>query len=486
MSPSTAPHPPSTSPGRIPPSGPTPPVGAPPSASVRLSDLVSALSYALDITEGQPEGHAVRTCLIGMKLGAELKLPAYVRSSLFYALILKDLGCSSNSAKVAYLFGANDHDVKRDVKMTDWTKPGPALKYLFRNALPGRSLIRRVLRTIDLAIRGSRGAREIQRIRCDRGAEIARLIGLPEEAASAILHLDEHWDGSGYPRSLKGPEIPVTSRILCLAQAVEVFWRAYGVGAACTMARERSGTWFDPSLVQALATFEQDTSFWERLRQPDVRDQLAGLEPADRVMIADDTRLDLIAQAFARVIDAKSPWTYRHSERTAGIAEGIGKILGLDPGMTRDIRRGALLHDIGKLGVSSLILDKSGPLTGPEWYEMRSHPEKTHALLSRVPCFSDVAELAGAHHERLDGSGYFRGLTVDRLTLAARTIPVADIFEALTADRPYRAGLTRDEAFKIMKPQAGVRICRECFEALDAFLRTDDGSRYLQKEKPQS
>ncbi|HEU4339331.1 MAG TPA: HD domain-containing phosphohydrolase [Planctomycetota bacterium] len=455
----------------------------PATLSVRLSEIVSALSYALDITEGQPEGHAVRTCIIGMRLAKEIGLPHESMSALYYALILKDLGCSSNSARVSYLFGAHDRDVKRDVKVTDWTHPIDAIKYLYRNALPGRSTWRRVLRTMDLAIRGSRGAREIQRIRCDRGAEIARMIGLPEETASAILHLDEHWDGSGYPRSLKREEIPQTSRVLCLAQTVEVFCRAYGVPSAVQMARERSGTWFDPSLVQALGDIEKDAVFWDRLQRLDARDQVAALEPPDRILKADGARIDVIAQAFARVIDAKSPWTFRHSERTAAIAYGIGKLLGLDAPTLRDIRLGALLHDIGKLGVSNLILDKQGPLTGPEWYEMRSHPEKTHRMLSRISCFSDVAELAGAHHEKLDGSGYFRGLTVDRLTLAARTIPVADIFEALTADRPYRAGLSKAEVFKIMKPQAGVSISKECFDALDAFLLTIDGLPYTKKEK---
>ena len=452
-------------------------------ARVRLSEIVSALSYALDITEGQPEGHAVRTCIIGMRLAKEISLPAGSMSSLYYALILKDLGCSSNSARVASLFGADDRDVKRDVKVTDWTHPIQALKYLYRNALPGRATWRRVLRTMDLAIRGSRGAREIQRIRCDRGAEIARMIGLPEETASTILHLDEHWDGSGYPRSLKREEIPLTSRVLCLAQTVEVFARAYGVPAAGAMTRERSGTWFDPSLVQAFGAIEKDDAFWDRLTRLDARDQVAALEPADHILRADEDRIDVIAQAFARVIDAKSPWTFRHSERTASLAAGIGRLLGLDDASIRDIRRGALLHDIGKLGVSSRILDKQGPLTGPEWYEMKMHPEQTHRILSRVSCFADVAELAGAHHEKLDGSGYFRGLTVERLTLQARTIPVADIYEALTADRPYRAGLTKGEVFKIMKPQAGVSISKECFEALDAFLLTVEGLPFTRKEQ---
>src|SRR6185503_14736962 len=136
----------------------------------------------------------------------------------------------------------------------------------------------------------------------------------------------------------------------------------------------RSGTWFDPNLVAALGAIEKDHGFWDQLQRLDARDQVAALEPPERIIKADGARIEVIAQAFARVIDAKSPWTFRHSERTAAIAYGIGKLLGLDAPSLRDIRLGALLHDIGKLGVSNLILDKQGPLTGPEWYEMRSHP----------------------------------------------------------------------------------------------------------------
>src|SRR5262245_19443792 len=246
--------------------------------SVRLSEIVSALSYALDITEGQPEGHAVRTCLIGMRLARELNLDSGSRSALFYSLILKDLGCSSNSARMTSLFCADDRALKRDVKLIDWTRPGLALAYIYRSVLPGRSVFRRILRTISIAVRGRREPRAVERIRCDRGAEIARMIGLPDESARAILHLDEHWDGSGYPRSLRGAEIPMTSRIMGLAQTVEVYWRAAGTAGACAMARERSGTWFDPDLVRALDAVEKDADFWNRLGRADARDQVTALE----------------------------------------------------------------------------------------------------------------------------------------------------------------------------------------------------------------
>ena len=242
--------------------------------------------------------------------------------------------------------------------------------------------------------------------RCDRGAEIARMLYLSEATAAAIRSLDEHWDGRGLPDGLRGEEIPLLARILCLAQTVEIFHAAGGVDAARAVARRRRGRWFDPALVDALPAIWRDRAFWRTLEQPDV----SGWEPADLLLRADDDRLDRIAEAFARVIDAKSPFTARHSERVAEIAVGIGGILGFDPETQRDLRRAGLLHDIGKLAISNRILDKPGKLTEAEFAAIKRHPAHSLEILARAPCFAAIAALAANHHERIDGSGYPRGL----------------------------------------------------------------------------
>src|SRR5277367_1905981 len=188
---------------------------------LRLSEVVSAMSYALDITEGQPEGHAVRTCMIGMRLAKEIYLSPKQRSALFYALLLKDLGCSSNASKVCYLFNADDRQAKSALKTTNWTRFSGKLGYMLRNAAPGGSFTERIASFMRVAKGGATAARELIEMRCDRGATIARNLSMPEETATAIRSLDEHWDGQGHPAGLIGEDIPILARILGVAQTVE-------------------------------------------------------------------------------------------------------------------------------------------------------------------------------------------------------------------------------------------------------------------------
>jgi putative nucleotidyltransferase with HDIG domain len=434
---------------------------------VRLSEVIGALSHALDITEGQPRGHAERTCLIGMRLAEMLDMPAADRSSLFYALLLKDAGCSSNAAKVAELYGADDAQVKRDRKTTDHLQAAQSLKHLWRATSPGRPL-EKASRLRALVRHGSGGSRALTALRCERGARIARLAGLGDITATAIRHLDEHWDGNGYPTGAAGEAISLGGRILCLAQTMEVFWQGGGPRAAIDVARERRGTWFDPALVDLAVRLEHDDAFWTELAAGEV----GGHEPVDRVVFAGDDHLDRIAQAFAQVVDAKSPYTGQHSAGVTEIADGMAATLGMDATERRDLRRAALLHDIGKLGVSNRILDKPGKLDDAEWSAMRRHPDLTLSILTQVGAFADLAEVAANHHERLDGRGYGRGLTAEQLDLPSRLLAVADVAEALTAERPYRGAMPADDALAIMRRDAGTSLDACAFEACEAWLPT--------------
>jgi putative nucleotidyltransferase with HDIG domain len=432
---------------------------------IRLSGVIGALSYALDIAEGQPPGHAVRSCLIGMRLAEELQLPAAERSDLFYALLLKDAGCSANASRMAQLFAADDLSAKRTSKLIDWSSGPAALIWSLRTAAPGAGLRAR----IDV-LRGIRDegdvTRQFMETRCDRGAEIARMLFLSEHTAAAIRSLDEHWDGGGMPDGLRGEEIPLAARILCFSQTVEVFHAQRGVQAACRMARRRRGRWFDPALVDAFLAFAGEREFWATLEAPDV----SQWEPPDLALAGDELRLDRIAEAFARVIDAKSPFTATHSQRVAELAVGAGAQLGFDTAQLRVLRRAGLLHDIGKLAISSRILDKPGKLTDEEFRVIQSHPVHTLAILERAPCFAELAQLAANHHEKLDGSGYPRGLAAPELDTPMRVLAVADVYEALTAQRPYREALTPHAAFEIIDRDVPHKLDRTAREALAASL----------------
>src|SRR4051794_16145444 len=180
------------------------------------------MSYALDITEGEPAGHAQRVCKIGMRLAQALELDPVTRSRLFYALLLKDAGCSANSAKMAALFGADDHVAKRTSKRIDWSGRLPAFMWSVRTVAPRGSPRRRIDRLRTIKAEGE-VTRALMQARCERGAEVALMLGLEIETADAIRTLDEHWDGGGQPRGLRAHEIPLLGRILCLAQTVEIF-----------------------------------------------------------------------------------------------------------------------------------------------------------------------------------------------------------------------------------------------------------------------
>jgi putative nucleotidyltransferase with HDIG domain len=434
-------------------------------AQIALSGVIGALSYALDIAEGEPPGHAVRSCLIGMRLAAELDLPADERSDLFYALLLKDAGCSANANRMAALFAADDRAAKATSKLVDWSDKRAAFVWSLRTVAPGAGLRRRFE-----VLRGIRDEGDVTRkfmeARCDRGAEIARMLFLSEQTASAIRSLDEHWDGRGMPDGLCGEEIPQAARILCLAQTVEVFHASGGITAARAMAKRRRGRWFDPALVDAFLRFCSDRDFWAALESPDVSEW----EPPDFALVGDDARLDRIAEAFARVIDAKSPFTARHSERVAEIADGIAAVLRFDGDGRRILRRASLLHDIGKLAISNRILDKPGKLSDDEFRAIKTHPVHTLRILERAPCFAELADLAANHHEKLDGSGYPRGLRADELDLPMRVLAVADVYEALTADRPYRGPLPVQEALEIIDRDIPGRLDAEVRSALEVHV----------------
>lgn len=433
---------------------------------LRLSEVLAGLSYALDITEGQARGHTERSCLIGMRLAAALDLDDDARSSLFYALLLKDAGCSSNAARVAALFGADDAAVKSSRRMTDTSSTPAALLHVLRTAGAGGSPLEKGRRVAAVLRSGRAGARSLIELRCERGAAVALSIGLDEEVARAIMDVDEHWDGGGYPAGTSGDAISLAGRVLCLAQTAEVFWQHGGPGAACEIVRQRRRSWFDPALVDAFAGLEHDKQFWYSLEAPAV----ASLEPPEQVIVADDDRLDRVAHAFASIVDAKSPYTAHHSEGVAAISMTLAGLLDVDAETRITLYRAALLHDVGKLGVSNRILDKPGGLDPTERETVRHHPQWSMEILSRVGPFGDVARIAAAHHERLDGSGYYQGLTAAQLDRPSRILAVADVAEALSAERPYRPPLDPDEVLRIMQPDAGRALDPDALVALAQML----------------
>jgi len=398
---------------------------------IPLVSVISGLSHALDLTEGHPPGHANRSCIIGMRIAQALGLPAEQQTNLHHALLLKDAGCSSNAQRVTELFGGDDHEVKRAVWLRDWRRFSEQVSYALEYTERRGSLFAKLRKLVVLATKGPRGGGELFRIRCDRGAQIALAMGFPRQTAEAIRSMDEHWDGWGYPDGLRRHAIPLESRIINLAQVAEIFFETGGPALALDTVAKRSGRWFDPELVRVFTRIATPTGFWHPLRGEDLVSTVTALQPAPTSIAADPDTLERIALAFAWVIDAKSPYTYEHSEGVSSIVARIGERMGFSVEQLARLRQMALLHDIGKLAVPNRILDKPGPLTDEEFQIVREHPRHTYEILRRVPIFDELADEASAHHERMDGRGYHRGIPGGSLSTTARVLAVADVMDAL-------------------------------------------------------
>jgi HD-GYP domain-containing protein (c-di-GMP phosphodiesterase class II) len=435
---------------------------------VRLAEVVAPLSYALDLTEGQPFGHAARACVIGMRIARLLGMPEAKQADLYYALLLKDAGGSSNASRLFHILNADEIRAKHAARTVDWTRLGwDSVQYAMSNVPTEASFMERMQRLLQVTANHRTDSRDLAKIRGERGALLALRMGFSERVAAGINSIDEHWNGLGSPDGLRGDAIPLFSRIMLLAQTLEVFYTYSGPDEAISVAQTRSGRWFDPDLVRVAAALAKNGSLWLGLENAPLRTAIA-MEPMDHRPRADADMLDHVCDAFGDIIDAKSPFTYRHSVGVADAAVAIGRHFSMSDDDLDFLRRASLLHDLGKLGVSNTLLEKPGKLTSDEWELMKVHPYFTMEILNRVPGFGELSDVAAAHHERLDGSGYFRKWGASQLNLPARILAVADVFDALSAKRPYRDAMPLKKIFASMDKEAPHALDADCVAALKA------------------
>lgn len=427
--------------------------------------ILAALSLALDLVEGQPEGHSLRTCRIAIRIGRDAGLDDTQLNHLFYAALLKDTGCSNNSVRIHNIFGGDDLVTKSRVKFIDWTSSFESVKFALFNMERGSSIGLKLRRMAANVGPPTKVMRAVTEARCTRGAEIARMLGFGDDVSSAVRDLDEHWDGRGAPRGVHGDAIPVFARILCLAQTFEVFLSAFGLDTAYDMLQKRSGSWFDPELAAVMSGLRSDATFWwdyfDRAYSADADLEVPG---GDTEVMGVD--LDRICDAFGMIVDAKSGFTWDHSVRVAHVAIELADYFDFNAERRSTLRRAALLHDIGKLGIATSILEKPGRLEPEELTIMQQHPRHSFEILNRVPTFKRIAEISSGHHERLDGNGYWRRVGADQLDLDTRILAASDVFDALSTKRPYKEALPLDQVLGIMESDSGTGLDPECVTAL--------------------
>jgi HD-GYP domain-containing protein (c-di-GMP phosphodiesterase class II) len=431
-------------------------------AGVRLAELVGALSLATDLGLGQPMEHVMRQCLIALRLAERIGAEESERAVVYYVSLLAWVGCHSDAHEQARWFG-DDIALKADLYNSD--PVGLRLAgYILRNLGAGNPPLRRVQVGVDFVMNGRKWLEGMELSHCAAAADLAEQLGLGPDVRDALQQTFERWDGKG-PAGLKGKEIALSVRLVGLADIVEVYHRAGGLDAAIAVARGRSGTQFDPGLV---ACFSQDAA--ELLGGLDAATTwgtVIAAEPALEIFLSPE-EFDAALEAVADFTDLKSPYTAGHSRGVADLATEAARILSLPERDTVLLRRAALVHDLGRLGVSNAIWDKPSALTPSEWEHVRLHPYLTERMFASSTTLAPLGALAAQHHERCDGSGYPRGQAAESLSPAARTLAAADCYRAMLEPRPHRAARSAEDAAAELRRE--VRAGRLDGEAVNAVL----------------
>jgi HD-GYP domain-containing protein (c-di-GMP phosphodiesterase class II) len=418
---------------------------------VRLAELVAALSLATDLGMGQPLEQAMRTCLLAVAAGRELRLEGPVLADVYYLALLRFVGCTADAHEQAALVGGDEIAYYAGVAPIVMAGMSDYLAFLTRRFAADAPPLTRVRIVGRMLADGTGGAKRSLATHCEVARMLAARIGLPESVGAGVRHVFERWDGKGLPGELSGEAIPVPARIVSAARDVDLFHRLGGWDAVAEVLRRRRATAYDPAVVDIfLARGErwladaEGESVWEAA---------LAAEPAPWATVG-DARLDAVLDAFAAFADLKSPFTRGHSAGVAALAEGAARHAGLGKPEAADLRRAALVHDLGRTGIPNGIWDKPGPLTRAEWERVRLHPYLTERILSQAAALAPLAPLAGTHHERLDSSGYHRGSPAALLPPAARILAAADAYQAMTQERPHRPALPPEAAAKRLSAEA--------------------------------
>ena len=408
--------------------------------AVRLAELVATLSLATDLGRGQPMEHCIRQTAIALRLADLLELGADDRIATYYVGLLDSVYCHADAHEQAMWFG-DDIGVKADTYDAD-PESARYLLLMLRRLGSGDTGLTRARRIASFPIEGWKAVNSFLRTHTELQVQFAERVGLPPVVREALRHSYERWDARG-PERTDGPQIPLAARVVALADVVEVHHRANGVEAAREVARERAGSQFDPGVVEIFCAHAADV-----LAQPDPSptwDAVIAAEPGLRRVVR-GAELDGVLEAMADLVDMKSPHMAGHSRGVANLAAEAARILELPPDDIVALRRAGLLHDIGRLGVSNAIWDKRGPLTSAEAERVRLHPYLTDRMLAGLTALGAVRGLAARHQERLDGSGFPRGLTGAGLSRADRVLAAADVYHAMIEPRPYREARAPDTA----------------------------------------
>ena len=437
-----------------------------PSSGIRLAELMASLSIATDLGMGQPLEFAIQSCIVAMRLGEKLGLGEDELRAVYYQSLIRYIGCNAETRLLAAVFG-DELALRKDIIHADMTSADFLLQSIraIRATNAGDSPLQLLQAIAGGMMSAMRFTDEFFRGHCEVAEGLAERLGFEQNIVASIKQVYARWDGKGIP-ALKGEAIASSMLVVSLAQDAVYAYQLDGIDSAINMARERKGKMYAPRHVDIFCRHANEL----------LKDEIANwqsvllLEPGKQ-RILDQTEFDSACEAIADYTDIKSPYLLGHSSGVAQVAELAARKAGMTETEISEMRRSALLHDIGRVGVSAGIWGKQSPLSESDWEKIRLHPYHTERVLSRCETLAAIGKIASMHHERLDGSGYHRGATAPILSPSMRILAAADVYHALLENRPHRSALGPEEASETLfaEAQAG-RLDRDAVNCVLAAM----------------
>ncbi|MEX2446636.1 MAG: HD domain-containing phosphohydrolase [Dehalococcoidia bacterium] len=435
---------------------------APAGASLRLAEVLVPLSLVTDLGMGLPDEQAMRSCLLATALARERGLPEAEVAHVYFATLLQHLGCTATAREEASHVAGDQLSMRRVVSRTDEGRPSELLA-VFAQVGRGAGPLGRGQALLGL-IAGFRWGPPVQSAVCEVATRLAGRLGMPVQVRTALGQMFERWDGKGHPGSIGGEGISAATRYAHVASRAVGMYAIGGIEAAIDGVRASGGGWLDPAIASAF--LDRGPALLAEIAASDALPATLDAEPLPHVEVSRQ-RLDEVAGAFGDMVDLLSPYTLGHASGVAAIADGAAQALRLPMSECIALRRAALLHDLGRVGVPAGVWDKGGALSAAEWEHVRLHAYYTERILARAPLLGVEASIAGMHHERIDGSGYHRGSSGPEQPQAARILAAADAYHAMTEPRAHRAALSPESAADelVAAAQAG-RLDAEAVQAV--------------------
>jgi HD-GYP domain-containing protein (c-di-GMP phosphodiesterase class II) len=446
--------------------------------STHLAELVAALSLATDLGVGQPMEHVLRTCLLAVELGRLIGASDDELAEIYDVALLRHLGCVGDAHEASLFFG-DEIDARREIAALDYTGKVELASFALRRIGAGRPPLQRLRTLVSALPAAPKGQMRAATAHCEVARGLAGQLGFRPDVIAALDQLYERWDGAGIPAGVAGPKLRLSARVVPLVGDAEVVHRVGGLGAVEATMQRRSGGRYDPDLADVFLC--NAGPLFAHIEQTQSWDAVIAAEPIARRYLT-ESQLDAALMAMADFVDLKTPVFTGHSRGVAERAAEAARAAGLPRARVHVVWRAGLVHDLGRSGVPNSIWEKPGVLSEWEWESVRLHSYLGERMLARISDLTDVARIAASHHERLDASGYHRGVGAAQLSLEERILAAADVRQALSEQRPHRPAMSDDEAAAELRHE--VALGRIDGEALGFVLQAADGRLRRRREWP--